>query len=89
MQKHLKSNVQNTWRGIFNGYIITTKHLRVWASRIHQVFITIEPIVNEGERDANLLIEHLLLPAKKPLQPQTGKTEPRSRSHKSNFEKII
>ena len=29
MQKHLKSDIRKTWKGIFIGYIETIKHLKV------------------------------------------------------------
>ena len=34
-EKRSKSDIQKTWRGIFMGYIRTSKHLRVWVSCTH------------------------------------------------------
>ena len=67
-QKHLKLDVWETWKGIFIGYIGTTKHLKVWVSRTYLVFIANEPIVNESERGVDLLIEYTLPPAEKYLR---------------------
>ena len=77
MQKYLNLDIRKTWRGIFIDYIETSKHLRVWVPHTHQVLIASQLIINEGKKDANLLIEHLLSPVKKPLQLQTGESKPR------------
>ena len=66
-EKRTKSDVRKTWKGIFIGYTETSKHLRVWAPRTHQVLIASEPVVNESRRGANLLIEHPMPPLAKLL----------------------
>lgn len=45
---------------------------------MHQVFIASKLVANESKKDADLLIEHLLPPSKKPFWLQIG--EPKSRS---------
>lgn len=55
------------------------------APYTHQVFITSEPTVNKSKRDVNLLIEHLLLPNKKPFQLQTNKLKPKHQPLKDAF----
>ena len=62
-QKHLKSDIQKTWKGILISYTRMSKTLKTWAPCIYQVCIASEPIVNKGKRGANLFREHLLLPA--------------------------
>lgn len=82
--------MQKTWKRIFVGYTGTSKHLRVWVSRIHQVLIASEPIVNKSKRGTDLLIEHPLPSSEKPLRPQTGKLKPRGQPHKKpRLEDII
>ena len=76
-EKCIKSDVQKTWKSIFIGYIGTSKHLRVWAPRTHQVLIASKLVVNKSKRGADLLMEHPLSPPKKPLQYQTGELKPR------------
>ena len=89
MQKHSKSDIWKTWRGIFIGYSETTKHLRVWAPRIYQVLIASKPIVNKDKRIANLLMEHPLPAVEKSFRLQIGELKLRGQSHKSDSEKII
>ena len=86
-KKRTKSDVRRTWKGIFISYTRTSKHLRVWARRIHQVLIASKPIVNKSKRGADLLLEHLLLPSDKPLRLQTGKQKPRGHPRKNSVEK--
>lgn len=90
-EKHTKSDVRKTWKGIFICYIGTSKHLRVWAPRTHQVLIASKPVVNKGKRGADLLVEHPLPHPEKPLRPQTGEPKLRSRPCKipvaKSFEK--
>ena len=69
IKKRIKLNIRKTRKGILIGYIGSSKHLRVCASCTHQVLITSEPIVNESKRGADLLLEHLLPPPEKHLQP--------------------
>lgn len=45
---------------------------------MHQVLIDSKLIISKGKKSINLLIEHLLSPPEKPLQPKTGKLKPRS-----------
>lgn len=62
-EKHIKSNIYKTQRGIFICYIDTNKHARVWASRTNQVLIANEPILNERQHRVQFLIEYpILLP---------------------------
>lgn len=75
--------MRKTQKEIFISYTGTSKHLRVWASHIHQVFITSKSIVNQDKRSTNLLIQYLLPPLEKPLQTQTDKPKPRSRPCKN------
>ena len=82
-KKHTKSDIQKTWKNILIGYTRISKHLRVWAPRIHQVLITSEPVVNKNKRGADLLLEHPLLPSEKPLRLQTREPKPRSQPCKS------
>ena len=56
-EKRSKSDVYKTWNGIFIGYTNTTKHLRTWAPKTHQVLIANEPFINESKRGAELLID--------------------------------
>ncbi|MCJ1347848.1 hypothetical protein MMC31_006078 [Peltigera leucophlebia] len=88
-EKHTKSDVWKTWKGIFIDYTRTSKHLRVWAPRTYQVLIASEPVVNKSKRGANLLMEHPLPPPEKPLRPQTGEPKPRSRFQKNALEKRL
>lgn len=68
-EKRTKSDIRKTWKGIFIGYTGTSKHLRVWAPRTHQVLIASKPVVNKSKRGTDLLVEHPLPPPKKPLRP--------------------
>ena len=86
-EKRTKSDVRKTWKGIFIGYTGTSKHLRVWAPRTHQILIASELVVNESKRGVNLLMKYFLLPPKKPLQPQTGKPKPRGQPRKNALKK--
>lgn len=83
-EKRIKSDVQKTWKSIFIGYTGTSKHLKVWAFYIHQVF---KPVVNESKRSANLLVEYFLLLPEKSLQPQIGESKPRGWPQKNALEK--
>ena len=86
-KKHTKSEVRRTWKSILIGYTGTSKHLRVWAPRTHQVLIASEPIVNKSKRGINLLVEHPLPPSDKPPQLQTGEPKPQGRLCKNSVEK--
>ena len=48
-EKRFKSDVHKTWNGKFIEYTNTTKHLRAWASKTHQVLITSKPVVNKAK----------------------------------------
>lgn len=78
-QKRSKSDVHKTWNGIFIGYTDTTKHLRAWAPKTHQVLIASEPIVNESKRGADLLTENPMPPPPRPLRQPVGEPSPRGR----------
>lgn len=65
IKKHTKSNMQKTWKNIFISYTRISKHLRVWAFSIYQVFIASKPIINEMKRSAGLLLKYLLPSSKK------------------------
>ena len=88
-EKRTKSDVRKTWKGIFIGYTGTSKHLRVWAPCIHQVFIASKPVINKSKRGADQLVEHPLPPSEKLLQPQTSKPKPRGRPQKNALEKRL
>ena len=77
-EKRSKSDVYKTWNGIFIGYTDTTKHLRSWAPKTHQVLIASEPVVNKSKRGAELLIDNPMPPPKLLRQP-AGELKPRSR----------
>ena len=64
-KKYFKSDIQKTWNSIFIGYIDTTKHLRVWTLKTHQVFITNELIVNKLKSEAKLLLKYQMLKSEK------------------------
>lgn len=55
----------------------------MWASRTYQVFIVSKPIVNEGKRSANLLVEYPLPLLEKPLRPQIDNLKRRDWPHKN------
>ena len=71
------------WNGIFIRYTDTTKHVRVWALRTHQVLITSKPIPNKSNRGSQLFIEHLILPSERPFQEQVSESKPRGKSRKN------
>lgn len=64
-EKHTKLDIQKTWKDIFKGYTGISKHLKVWAPYIYQVFILSKLIVNVSNKGANLLIKYPLLPSDK------------------------
>ena len=86
-EKYTKSDVTKTWKGIFINDIRTSKHLRLRASRTHQVLIASKLVVNKSKREADLLIKHLLPSSKKPLQPQRSELKLRGLPYKSIFKK--
>lgn len=57
-EKRSKSDVHKTCNGIFIGYTDTTKHLRAWAPKTHQVLIASEPVVSKAKRGADPLTEN-------------------------------
>ena len=63
-EKRSKSDIYKTWNGIFIGYTNTTKHLRTWALKTHQVLIANEPVVNKSKRGAELLADNPMPPPK-------------------------
>lgn len=63
--------------------------MRIWAPCTYQVLIVSRPVINKGKKDANLLIEHLLPPTKKPIWPQTSKQKPRGWLYKNALKKLI
>ena len=48
-EKCFKSDVHKTCHEIFIGYTDTTKHLRAWAPKTHQVLIASELVVNKSK----------------------------------------
>lgn len=67
----------------------TFKHLSVWASCTHQIFIANEPIVNKSKRGADLLVKYPLPLLDKLLWSQTGEPKPWGRSCKNPVEKCL
>lgn len=59
-KKHTKLDVQKTWKDIFKDYIKISKHVKIWAFYIYQVFIPSKLIVNMSNKGANLLKKYLL-----------------------------
>lgn len=80
---------KKTQKKNFISYTGTSKNLGVWASYTHQVLIASELIVNESKKDADLLVEHLLLILEKPLRPQTSEPKPRGQSCKRPYPEDI
>ena len=80
-EKRSKFDVYKTWNRIFIRYIDTTKHLRTWTPKTHQVLIASEPVVIKSKRGAELLVDNLIPPPKL-LQQPAGKQKPRGRPRK-------
>ena len=81
-EKRFKSDVYKTWNGIFIGYTDTTKHLRVWAPKTHQVFIASKPVVNVSKRGSELLVDNPMPASTRPLRQPAGEPRPRGRPRK-------
>ena len=81
-KKCSKSDVHKTWNGIFIGYTDTTKHLRVWAPKTHQVLITSESVIKESKKGADLLDENPMPAPSKPLWLPIGEPKPWGRPRK-------
>ena len=77
-KKRSKSDVYKSWNGIFIGYTDTTKHLRTWAPKTHQVLIASEPVVTELKRGAKLLFDNPMPPPKL-LQQPAEESKPKGR----------
>ena len=87
-KKCSKSDVHKTWNEIFLGYIDTTKYLRVWAQKTHQVLIVYEPVVNESKQGTDLLAKNPMSAPPKPLWLPTGEPKPQERPRKRPHVKI-
>lgn len=74
--KSVLNQIYMTWNKIFIGYTDTTKHLKVWAPKTHQVLIASEPIVNKSKQGTELLTENPMPPPPKPLRQLAGKPKP-------------
>ena len=81
-EKHSKSDVYKIWNGIFIRYIDTTKHLRVWVLKTHQVLIASEPVVNKSKRGSELLVNNSMPAPKRPLRQPAGEPRLRGRPKK-------
>ena len=68
-EKRSKFDVYKIWNGIFIGYTNTTKPLRTWAPKTHQVLIASKPVVNESKRGVELLVDNPMPPSKLLRQP--------------------
>lgn len=81
-EKHTKSDIDKTWNRMFMGNTNTIKHIRVWALKSYQVLIASKPIVHEGKRGAELLIENSIPLPPRPFQEPARESRPQGRSRK-------
>lgn len=68
IEKCIKSDIQETWKGMLIDYTKTIKHLKVWVSCTYQVLIVNEVVINKNKWGPNLFLEHLLFTLKKSIQ---------------------
>ena len=76
-EKRSKSDVYKTWNGIFIGYTDTTKHLRSWAPKTHQVLIASKPVNSKSKQEVELLVDNPIPPLKL-FRQLAGEPKPRS-----------
>lgn len=81
-KKWYKSNVYKTWNDIIIEYTNTTKHLKVWAPKTHQILITNKLIINKLKIDIELLIKYSMSRPKKLLRQPVSKPRPKRRPTK-------